>query len=177
MKLKLFLLTSMALAPALPAAAHVVISPGSAPAGSYYAGWFRVSHGCGGSPTTALRIEIPPGVISAKPQPKPGWTLRIDRVPLAQPVAGEGGQTIRERVAAITWTGRLPDDEFDEFGVMMKLPPGAGALAFPAVQTCETGENRWTDLAAPGQSPHALPHPAPILTLTPAMPMGEMHHP
>ena len=47
------------------AQAHVVISPAMAPAGGYYFGELRVSHGCDGSPTVALRVEIPAGVVAA----------------------------------------------------------------------------------------------------------------
>lgn len=160
------LLAALAAASAAPgaASAHIVLSPDHAVAGGYYAGVFRVSHGCDGSPTVALRVEIPTGVVTAKPQPKPGWTLEIEREPLASPVKGEGGRAITQRVKAITWRGRLPDDDFDTFGVTAKLPPGSALLYFPAVQTCETGAMRWTDIPAPGQAWHAVPHPAPVLT-------------
>jgi len=163
---------------AAPAGAHVVLNPGQAAPGAYYAGAFRVSHGCSGSPTVALKVTIPAGVVTAKPRPKEGWTLTIEREPLAQPVTGEGGQTIRERVKAVTWRGRLPDDEFDEFGLMLKLPDAAGPLYFPAVQTCETGETRWVEIPAPGAARPATP--APVLEVTPAAgghdPMAGMHH-
>lgn len=150
---------------AAPAAAHIVIEPAAAPAGGYYAGRFRVGHGCGTAATTALRVELPAAIISARPQPKPGWTVEIERVPLAQAVRGEGGE-IRERVAAITWRGRLPADQFDEFGMMFKLPAEAGALYFPAVQSCDGKEQRWTTVPAAGQDWHGVPNPAPVLTVT-----------
>ena len=160
--------SALALAAAGAAQAHIVLSPDHAPAGGYYAVAFRVSHGCDGSPTTALRVEVPAAVLTAKPQPKPGWTLQIERESLATPVKGEGGRAITQRVKAITWTGRLPDDEFDTFGITVKLPAGAAPLYFPAVQTCEAGATRWTDIPAPGQAWHAVPHPAPVLTPEPA---------
>lgn len=149
------------------AAAHVVIEPTAATAGRYYAGRFRVGHGCGTAATTALRIELPAAIVSAKPQPKPGWTVEIERVALAEAVHGEGG-AIRERVVAITWRGRLPADQFDEFGMMFKLPPAAGALYFPAVQSCDGKEQRWTMIPAAGQDWHSVPNPAPVLTVTSA---------
>jgi hypothetical protein len=115
---------------ALPsiAAAHVVFSQDQARSGGYYAGFLRVSHGCGDSPTVALQVTVPEGVVSARPQPKAGWTLKIAKVPLAKPVAGEGGSVLSQRVGTITWTGHLPIDEFDEFGLSLKLADVAGAL-------------------------------------------------
>jgi uncharacterized protein YcnI len=68
----------MILAPVLaatPAFAHVVAAPDEAKAGSYTAIAFRVGHACAAGDTTLkVRIEIPAGVASARPQPKPGWT-------------------------------------------------------------------------------------------------------
>ncbi|MGN6500980.1 MAG: YcnI family protein [Tsuneonella sp.] len=152
-----------------PAAAHIVFAEPSAAAGSYYAGFLRVSHGCGEAGTVSLRVEIPPAVLSARPQPKAGWALTIERAKLPQPVAGEGGATITERVTAVTWTGSLPADEFDQFGLMMKLPASAGPLYFPAVQTCTSGENAWIAIPSDPSQWHSLERPAPMLMV------GEMH--
>jgi periplasmic copper chaperone A len=153
---------------ATAASAHVVLAPAAAPAGSYVFGAFRVGHGCAGAATTALRIELPPDLLMAKPQPKPGWSISIEHAPLARPVQGEGGRRTTQRVTAITWTGGpLPDDEWDEFGVSAKLPAKPGPLYFRAIQTCGTTVERWTDMPVAGQGAR-LPHPAPVLTVTPA---------
>lgn len=90
------------------AGAHIVFAEPEARAGSYYAGFLRVGHGCGTSAAVSVRVDVPAAVISARPQPKPGWTLGIEHQPLAVAVAGESGAAITERVSAITWTGRLP---------------------------------------------------------------------
>jgi uncharacterized protein YcnI len=82
--------------------AHVVFSEPEAHAGGYYTGFLRVGHGCGESPTVALRVTIPESVITARPQPKPGWTLKIDKTPLARPIPAEGGGQVTHRVSAIT---------------------------------------------------------------------------
>jgi uncharacterized protein YcnI len=157
----------------VPASAmgHVVFSEQQAVPGGYYTGFLRVGHGCGNSPTAALRVSIPEGVISAKPQPKPGWTLRIDKVPLTKPVLGEGGAQITERVAAITWTGVLPVDQFDQFGLSLKLPGTTGPLYFPTVQRCETGENAWTTIPHSPEQWHQETRPAPMLMLEPREPV------
>ena len=153
---------------ALPmlAAAHVTASPEQAPAGGHQVVAFRVGHGCKGSATIALRIEIPVEVASAKPRAKPGWTVEITKV------AGADG---KDRASAVTWRGNLPDDQFDDFEVLLSLPPGAQTLYFPTVQTCETGEARWTQIPAePAMT--GLESPAPSLTLTPATGMPQHHH-
>jgi hypothetical protein len=163
-----YLLLCSGAAMATPAAAHVVLAQPQATSGGYYAGFFRVSHGCKGSPTVTLRIEIPEAVISAKPQPKPGWSHSVERTPLAEPRPSESGP-VTHRVTAITWRGRLDDAEFDQFGVMMRLPNQSEPLYFPVIQTCETGERRWTEVPRSGQSRHELESPAAMLELTPAV--------
>lgn len=163
-------LALLALAAPSAASAHIVMSPNEAAAGGYYAGAFRVSHGCAGSATTVLRMEIPPALTTVRPQLKPGWTIAIERRPLAQPVRQEDGRMLTQGVAAITWRGRLEDAYFDTFGLSMKLPAAAGPLHFPVVQTCEQGETRWTERAAEGAAWNSVPHPAPVLTVAPAAP-------
>ena len=59
--------------------AHVSPTMESAPGGSSQAIGFTIGHGCEGSPTTSVSIQIPAGVISAKPQPKPGWKLTLKK--------------------------------------------------------------------------------------------------
>jgi periplasmic copper chaperone A len=140
----------LALSAAGAAQAHVSISPREAQAGAYQVVRVGLGHGCDGQATTALRIEIPPGVVSARPQPKPGWTLAIER---------SGGEAVR----AITWRGRLPADQYEEFLIQLHLPAEPGVLAFPAVQTCGKTIVRWDESATNGARPK---RPAPILTLT-----------
>ena len=144
--------------------AHVVFAEPEAAPNSYYAGFLRVSHGCGASPTRSVRIEIPAGVNIARPQPKSGWTLEIERAPLDAPIASEGGP-ITERVTAIIWRGELPADQFEQFGIMMRLPDQSGPLFFPVIQTCADGEQRWEQIPAAGAAWHSVPRPAPVLTL------------
>ena len=150
------LIALLALLAPVAAQAHVVAAPGEAKAGSYSAIAFRVGHACAAGDTTLkLRVEIPDGVASARPQPKPGWTLDIEK-------AGD-------RATAITWTGRLPDDQFDDFAVLMKLPTTATTLTFPATQTCEKGESQWIEIPDPQRPDEKLTRPAPTVRLTPAV--------
>jgi len=161
------LLKSAALAGALTLAtggaqAHVALSPPTAAAGSHQVLRFGVGHGCEGQPTTGLRIEIPEGVVSARPQPKPGWTLQIDHA--------DG-----ERVRAITWRGALPADQFEEFLIQVHFPAAAGPLAFPSVQACGATEIRWAEPAAAGGDKPKRPAPAILLT-PPDAQVGGHHH-
>ena len=157
-----------------PAFAHIVLAEPHAAPGSHYAAFFRVGHGCDGQATTALRIEIPVNVTDARPQPKAGWTLTVERAPLPKPITVKGKE-IRERVAAVTWRGHLGDDEFDQFGLLVHLPDAVGTLYFPVVQICEKSEMRWTDIPVEGQD---AAHPAPALDIGgDAMSgMEHMHH-
>lgn len=166
----------LAAALAGPVWAHVTLSQPQAAAGSFYTAYFRVGHGCSGSATTALRIEIPPDVTDVRPQPKPGWVLHIERDSAAAPAVDEKGHKVPPRVLALTWTGGpLPDDEWDEFGVSARLPARTGAVSFPAIQTCEQGEERWIE---PPTAPHAPgdhnSRPAPSVTLLPAPGQADM---
>ena len=148
------------------ASAHVTFAEPAAKAGSYYAGFLRVTHGCGSSPTVSVHVAIPQGIEIARPQPKAGWTLTMDRAPLTKPIPSESGGLIKDRVIGVTWTGNLPADEFDQFGIMLKLPSDAGPLYFPTTQTCASGANAWTNLPATLDAWHSIKMPAPMLIVT-----------
>jgi uncharacterized protein YcnI len=144
----------------------------TAKAGSYTAIAFRVGHACAAGDTTLkVRIGIPAGVASARPQVKPGWTYSLER-----------GSDPKAAPTAITYTGRLPDEAFDDFAVLMKLPAqnasGGDRLVFPVVQTCEKGESAWTEVADPAKPDEKLSRPAPVVTLIPAdtAPAAAHHH-
>jgi len=158
------ILAALAALFAQPASAHVVLTQTEAEAQSYYVATFRIGHGCDASPTVAFRVEIPVGVLIARPQPKPGWEVVIEREPMREPVPSEG-RPLTERVSAITWRGRLPADQFDEFAVMVKLPNMEGPLYFPSVQSCEQGVRAWTQIPAAGQAWHDVESPAPMVNL------------
>jgi periplasmic copper chaperone A len=152
---------------AAPALAHVTVQPVAAVAGSYVEARFTVPHGCNGSPTVVVRIKIPDGVTSAKPQMKPGWEVAIKTRKLDPPIQ-DHGRTIGETVDEVEWRGgKLPDTLYDTFGLVVKLPDTPDAtLYFPAVQECEQGVVRWIGIPAPGQSRGDLREPAPALGLT-----------
>jgi uncharacterized protein YcnI len=123
----------------------------------------------------ALRIAIPDGIMITRPQPKAGWTLSIETTPLPQPVINEGAE-LKDRVIAVTWRGRLPVDQFDQFGVMLRLPAGQGPLYFPTVQTCERERTAGSTFRLRGRPGPRFP--APILTLSsqPVAAKSAMNH-
>lgn len=162
-------LTPLALAAlllAMPAAGHVTLDQAEAPADSYVRLAIRVPHGCAGAATNGLRLAVPTGLTSVKPAPKAGWALTV--VP-GEPAPGRGehgapATTVKE----IAWRGgSLPDDQYDEFLLMVRTPATPGeALWFLFVQECEGGAvTRWIERREAGQP---IPRwPAYRLTLTP----------
>lgn len=148
---------------------HVTLERQEAPADSYYKAVFRVPHGCEGSPTVRLRVQLPHGVTGVKPQPKPGWEVATVMGKLAEPYTDSHGNTITEGVREVAWSGgRLLDAHYDEFVMQGRLPDKAETkLYFPVVQECEQGVHRWIELPEPGKSADDYKEPAPQLTLTP----------
>jgi periplasmic copper chaperone A len=141
--------------------------------GAYQKLTFKVSHGCEGSPTTAIKITLPDGVLSAKPQPKTGWTINTVTSALKTPVTSHG-KTITSDVSEITWSGGLlPDAYYDEFSIYVKLPTTAGKLYFKVTQLCEQGQNAWIDIPVNGET-KKLKFPAPVLEVQATK--SETHH-
>lgn len=130
--------------------AHVVLTEPVAPPGARYVGQFKVGHGCSGSPTVTLRIEIPAGVSAVSPQDQPGWTVSTERDGAA--------------VKAVVWkNGSLAADKAITFSIAMTLPAQEGPLLFPARQTCQSGEEYWSQAPLPAGK---AKRPAPLLTVT-----------
>ncbi|MEM7566890.1 MAG: DUF1775 domain-containing protein [Pseudomonadota bacterium] len=157
---------------------HATLEVREAAANTTYKAVLRVPHGCDGEATETLTVQVPEGLISVKPMPKPGWTLETETGPYAR-AYDYHGRTVAEGVREVRWTGgSLADAHYDEFvfrGRLTDFEPGT-RLAFPAVQTCATGEVAWTEIAADGQDPHDLERPAPTLTIAQAATDGHTGH-
>jgi uncharacterized protein YcnI len=163
-----FVLAGLLALSASPAAAHVSANPGEAAAGGYAAIRFRVGHGCEGEPTERLTIQIPDGVVSVKPEQIPGWTVETEIGPFEEPVELHGEQ-VTEGVKVVTWTAEegnaLPDTQFKEFGLSMRLPEDDGTLYFPTVQSClGGGEHAWIEIPEEGADEPESPAPSVRLT-------------
>jgi uncharacterized protein YcnI/copper(I)-binding protein len=146
--------------------AHASLEKGEASNGSYKA-VMRIPHGCGEQATNAVTIELPEGFIQAKPMPKAGWEVAVEKGDYAKTYMNHGKE-VKSGVKAVTWKGgNLPTDFYDEFvisGMLADVDAGS-SLAFPTVQTCMDGTVSWTELAKDGQDPHALEHPVPLLKI------------
>lgn len=161
------------------AVAHITLSEPQAMAGSYYKATLRVGHGCNGSPTQGLVVQIPAGFQGTKPQPKTGWTLTTRTAQLAKPYTSHG-KSVTEDVVALRWMAKdketaLPDAQFDEFAFMGRLPGSAGPLWVKVLQVCENGQNDWSEIPAHGTSTQGLTSPAVLLDVQPAS-THEHHH-
>ncbi len=162
------------------ARAHVTLEWPAALAGTSYKASFRITHGCGASPTRQVVVEVPAGVRGARPMPHAGWSVEIQREPLARPYASHG-RTVTEDVARITWTARSPadmlgTDQFDEFTLLAQLPDAPGTLWWPVRQVCAEGRQDWVQVPGAGQKASALPAPAVPLEILPSGDAGGHKH-
>jgi periplasmic copper chaperone A len=130
--------------------AHLKPKVPVAAGGSSYTLSFEVEHGCAGSPTVKVAMQLPDGVTNGAPVAPEGWSGSID----ANVVTFVGGPQ--------------PDDQPFTMTVTMTLPNRPGeTLKFPAVQTCEVGETRWI-----GDESSETPAPLVMLSNAVAGPPG-----
>lgn len=137
---------------AAPATAHVSMSASSTAPGDYAVLTVSVPHGCEGSPTTQVAIQVPASIESVTPTRNPFWTVGT----------GTAGTIV---YTALT---PLPDGQRDTFELSLRLPEEEGPLVFPTIQTCEKGRTSWVETPAEGQDAHSLDHPAPTIEVTSA---------
>lgn len=147
---------ALALALPLAASAHVHVTPEDVAADGSSRIDFSFSHGCDGSPTTALVIDIPAEAQGATPVVDGAWTITTE--------AGDSGIPTR-----ITYTAVAPiPDSYAASAGMNVIFPGSTegeSFAFPVTQQCETGEAAWVQIAEDGQDPHDLEYPAPVVVV------------
>ncbi|MFR9777070.1 DUF1775 domain-containing protein [Micromonospora sp. MS34] len=144
---------------AVPASAHVVTTPNTADTMFFHTA-FRVGHGCAGSPTTAVRVQIPEGVHLVTPDPVPGWTVQVTR---------EYGSGVGfGRITEVAWVGGpLPDHDVQLYGLGFLIDRTAPeVLWFPTVQECEVGESDWVQIPPGIEEWHSVPNPAPYVINT-----------
>jgi uncharacterized protein len=155
-----------AVALALPAAAgaHVTLQPNTAPEGGFTRLNVRVPNERDDAATTKIQLKLPDGFVFASYEPVPGWTVKVAKAKLAEPIKTDDGE-VTEQVSTITWTGhgaqgRIPPGAFRDFGLSVQVPGKTGdALTFKAVQTYSNGEVvRWI-------GPEGSDNPAPTVTV------------
>lgn len=113
-----------------PAFAHVVVKPSQVGVGERLN--FVVSVPTEkDDPTVELRLIIPEGLQSVRPNVKPGWKIQIKK-------SGEGEEA---RVAEITWSdGTIPTEQRDEFVFSAQAPANETNLVWKAYQTYGHGD-------------------------------------
>jgi periplasmic copper chaperone A len=161
-----------------PAAfSHVSLESRTAAAGTYYKAVFGVGHGCDGAATRRVAVQIPDGFRGAKPMPKPGWTVTAESAKLATPY-DDHGKPVTQDVRRVTWQAEtakaaLPDAHFDQFTVRGKLYEQAGPMWFKVLQTCDKGQNDWSEIPVSGTAIAQLKWPAALLEVSaPAAPVA-----
>lgn len=159
---------------ALPASAHVTVSPTSLPKGATAELTFKVPNEESNATTTQIQLQIPTDhpIAQVLPRDIPGWKAAVKTTTLTKPLKTDDG-TFTTAVSEIDWTGgAIPVGQYQDFQVSVDpLPTDTGQLVFKAVQTYSNGDVvRWIDLTQPGQPDPD--HPAPVLTLTTAQSDG-----
>jgi uncharacterized protein YcnI len=161
---------AIATSAASSASAHITLENREATIGSSYKAVFEVPHGCAGSATVKIRVQIPEGVIAAKPMPKPGWSVEAIKGKYSADYDFHGSK-LSEGVREVVWSGgKLPDDNYDEFVISTFLTGGLKpntTLYFPVVQECEQGVSRWIDIPPDAAHAHDSKSPAPGVKLMP----------
>lgn len=147
---------ALAIGAPLAASAHVHVTPETASAGDTETLTFSFSHGCDGSPTTALSIDIPEGVGNATPVVQGGWTITRELDATGVPTR-------------VVYTADAPVEDGLKAAVSMDVLFTEGTadttLAFPVTQMCAEGETAWTQIAEDGEDPHDLDAPAPLVVV------------
>jgi uncharacterized protein YcnI len=162
----------VALVAAAPAAgAHVTVNPREATQGGYMKLDVRVPNERDDAGTTSVEFNLPEDVAirSVRVEPVPGWEYEIENRTLDEPIDTGEGEPVTEVVSKITWTGgTINPGEFVDFPVSLgPLPEDVDSLAFPSIQTYDSGEVvRWIEI--PEEGAEEPEHPAPMLTLLPA---------
>jgi len=152
---------------AMPASAHITLEQEEASANSSYKAVLRVPHGCEGAATTTVRVQIPEGLIVAKPMPKPDWQVELKEGDYAK-AYDYFESKVTKGVKEIAWTGgNLPDSFYDEFVFRVRItdfPPGT-VVYLPTVQECNSAGERWIEIPEAGKSADDYEFPAPGFTI------------
>jgi uncharacterized protein YcnI len=162
---------ALLLTAAAGASAHVGVTPDKTSANSYALLTFGIPHGCEESDTTKVTITLPAELNDAQPTVNPNWTVEKVTEQLTEPRKLADGTSITKRTSQIVYTAKTPlaHDLRDAVVLSLKLPDAAGTtLYFPTLQTCQTGQTDWSEIAKDGQDPHSLKAPAPSITITEA---------
>lgn len=147
--------------------AHVSIVSGVGFANTTQKVLFGVGHGCTGADTYSIRVQIPNGVSSVRPEGSAFGKALVEK-------------DAQQNIVAVSWTKAdidvlAADVEYYEFTLRMKLPDRPFSLLyFPTTQVCRAADGTVTSVewssVTPGETEGA--EPAPMLALVPARRAG-----
>lgn len=152
------------LVPAI-ASAHISVASGPGFANTTQEITFGVGHGCSGSDTYRVRVEIPSGVTSVRPE-----TSDFGRASVEKDAAGN--------VIAVTWQKADQDllgsdDNYYKLVIRLKVPNQPfTTLYFPTHQTCKASDGTLSSTDWVGTPTASAPEPAPALLIVPARKTG-----
>ena len=132
---------------AAPAAAHVTVWPKESLQGAREKYEIRVPNEKQ-LDTVAVEVRFPAGLKVVSFEQKPGWNTEVRR--------DSSGAAIGAR-----WTGRLPPQQFTEFGLIAANPGSGTEISFVAIQVYADGSSLEWSGAAGSKTP------APRVTLKP----------
>jgi uncharacterized protein YcnI len=134
-----------ALASAAAAQAHVTVHPNALPSGGFTTIGIRVPNERPKAATTKIDVQFPSGFYFLSYGALPGWKVKVLYRTLTTPVT-VFGESIKQEVDRVVFTGRLPAGQYVEFPLSVAIPadkPGT-VLTFKALQTYSNGEVvRW----------------------------------
>jgi len=146
------------------AEAHVSLASGPAIAAKSQKITFGVGHGCEGSDTVRIRVDIPASVTSVRP-------LFSD---FGKPTVIKNGTT----VTAVEWTKSdadvlAADDAYYELTIRARVPDAAFTqIQLNVTQTCRSAAGVETTVLWDQPAGSTTGNPAPVLIVTPAHTMG-----
>lgn len=115
-------------ASAAPAHAHVGMTASTTTAGSSAVLTFSVPHGCDGSPTVRIAIQIPETITRVNPTRHPLYSVTVTKRTLDQPITDGHGNQVTQRDDVIVYLAKtpLPDGQRDAFELALTLPNSPG---------------------------------------------------
>lgn len=138
------------LASAAAAPAHVTVWPRQSQAGAHERYTVRVPNEKQAD-NLAVELRFPSGLRVTSFEQKPGWLT-------------EALRDARGAIIGVRWTGRLPPEQFTEFGLLAVNPASTKDLVWTATQRFADGTSVLWSGAANSKSP------APHVQLRPATP-------
>jgi uncharacterized protein YcnI len=147
------LVVTFVVATSAPASAHVGISDATA-SGDATVVAFAFDHGCDGSATVGMDVQLPPGAVLSAASLPDGWSL-----------AGSDASAAGTSGTVVSVTGTpIPDGTAGGFALTITGYDSAIDHLVPILQKCEQGELAWVD------EDQSAANPAPLLVATSSTP-------